>query len=75
MNNRNIEELIEENESLKKEIEALKNSKGHMSTIEIVTDLALMLCAALLFTIISYVSGAYGEGFFEVIKNAFAWIF
>lgn len=71
----NKNELISQIEQLKKENTELKSKSGHMSGLEIVTDLALMLCAALLMTIAHYIKVAYDMGFFELIKNAFGYIF
>ena len=59
----------------KKELEKATGGKKHMSGPEIAADLALTLCAALLITIFVYVSENYGEGFFELIRNAFTYIF
>ena len=67
--------LITANEQLQKENAELKSKSGHMSTLEIVTDLALTICIALLMTIAYYMKNAHDMGFLELIKNAFAYIF
>lgn len=67
---------IKKSEYLSKELEkANKGKSGHMNPLELAADAALTICIALLITIATYVSGTYGEGFFELIKNAFAYIF
>ena len=71
----NKNELISKIEQLEKENAELKNKSGHMSGLEIAADLALMLCVALLMTIIHCMKGAHDMGFFELIKNAFGYIF
>ena len=62
-------------EYLSKELEKATGGQKHMSGLEIAADLALTLCVALLITITAYTSGVHDEGFFELIKNAFAYIF
>ena len=62
-------------EYLAKELEKASSGQKHMSVLEIAADLALTLCIALLITIVAYTSGVHNEGFFELIKNAFAYIF
>ncbi len=71
----NKNELISQIEQLQKENAELKSKSGHMSTLEIVTDLALTICIALLMTIAYYMKNAHDMGFLELIKNAFAYIF
>ena len=67
---------IKKSEYLSKELEkANKGKSGHLGPLEIATDLALMLSVALLLTIISYISGTYDEGFLELVKNSYAYIF
>jgi len=70
------EAYIKKSEYLSKELKkATKNKSGHMSGLEIAADLALTLCVALLMTIAYYMNGVHDMGFFELIKNAFAYIF
>ena len=66
---------IKKSEYLSKELEKATDGKKHMSPLELATDAALAICFALLVTIISYVSETYDEGLFELIGNAFRYIF
>ena len=67
---------VKKSEYLSKELaKATKDKSGHLSTLEIVTDLALTICIALLMTIAFYMNGAHDMGFIELIKNAFSYIF
>ena len=66
---------IKKSEYLSKELKKATDGKKHMRPLELATDAALAICFALLVTVISYVSGTYGEGLFELIKNAFGYIF
>ena len=50
---------IKKSEYLSKELEKATDGKKHMSGLEIATDLALILCFALLVTIVTYVSDTY----------------
>ena len=67
---------IKKSEYLAKELKkATEGKSGHLSGLEIATDLALTLCIALLMSIAYYMNGAHDMGFIELIKNAFAYIF
>ena len=66
---------IKKSEYLSTELKKATDGKKHMNPLELATDAALVICFALLITITTYVSDIYGEGFLELIKNAFEHIF
>jgi hypothetical protein len=66
---------IKKSEYLSKELAKATDGKKHMSPLELAADAALVICFALLATIVTYVSDTYDEGLFELISNAFRHIF
>ena len=67
---------IKKSEYLSKELKkAAEGKSGHLSGLEIATNLALTICVALLMSIAYYMNGVHDMGFIELIRNAFAYIF
>ena len=68
-----IDELKAQNEALVQENEKLKKDANTLSPLNILVDLALTLCVAIILTIVAFLGDNYEGGTFGFIGDIISW--
>ena len=68
-----IDELKAQNEALVQENEKLKKDANTLSPLNILVDLALTLCIAIILTIVAFLGDNYEGGTFGFIGDIISW--
>ena len=68
-----IDELKDQNEALVQENEKLKKDANTLSPLNILVDLALTLCVAIILTIVAFLGDNYEGGTFGFIGDIISW--
>ena len=68
-----IDELKAQNEALVQENDKLKKDANTLSPLNILVDLALTLCVAIILTIVAFLGDNYEGGTFGFIGDIISW--